>query len=327
MALEDKALLLNELGNRMADVLTVDNMAKVMDIISDTMETFDVVGTITNDDLGPDDLMDAYLAALRVQGRSEGTIERYRYAITRMMNSVRVHTRKITVYHIRTYLLSERDRGVKDSTVEGIRQVFNAYFNWLHREGLIKVNPMANLGAIKCEKKIKKVYTEVDVDLMKTGCTSTRDKAIVCFLSSTGCRISEMTSLNIDNVDIANKEAVIHGKGNKERTVYMDLVTATLLKQYIEERTDDNPALFVNRFKHRIEPNGVRAMLNNVADKMGVSDVYPHKFRRTFATNMIRRGAPIQSVAALMGHDKLDTTMTYIVLDKTDNQMAYRKYA
>ena len=327
MALEDKALLLNELGNKMSTVLTVDNMEKVMDIISDTMETFDVVGAASNDDLGPDDLMDAYLAALQVQGRSESTIERYRYTITRMMNAVKVHTRQITVYNLRAYLLHEKERGVKDSTVEGNRQIFNAYFNWLHREGLIKINPMANLGAIKCEKKIKKVYTEVDFDLMKTGCNNVRDKAIVCFLASTGCRISEMTSLNRDQIDLANKEATIHGKGNKERTVYMDMVTAVLLRQYLETRKDDNIALFINHEMKRIHPGGVRSMLHKIAEKMGVDDVYPHKFRRTFATNMIRRGAPIQNVAALMGHDKLDTTMKYIVLDKTDSQIAYRRYA
>lgn len=118
-------------------------------------------------------------------------------------------------------------------------------------------------------------------------------------------------------------------KRNKERTVFIDQVTAMLLKEYFAQRTDDLPALFIGIGKRseRITPAGIRKMLRNLQQSAGVSHVHPHKFRRTLATNLIRHGMPIQEVAAILGHEKLDTTMQYVVLDKTDVKNSYRKYA
>jgi site-specific recombinase XerD len=117
------------------------------------------------------------------------------------------------------------------------------------------------------------------------------------------------------------------GKGNKERTVFLDAVTAMLLRDYLAQRTDDFPALFVGRGSSRLSANGIRKMLAVVSAAAGVEHVHPHKFRRTLATSLIRHGMPIQEVAAILGHDKLDTTMQYVVLDKTDVKNAYRRYA
>ena len=243
------------------------------------------------------------------------------------METVRVNTRSITVYHLRQYLAQEKARGIADSTLEGTRQVFSSYFNWLQREGLIQTNPTANLGAIKCAKKIKLTYSEIDIERLKFNCKRLRDRAIVCFLKSTGCRISEMTQLNRDDIDLAALEVTVLGKGNKERTVYLDQVTGMLIDEYLKSRTDDHPALFIGKGTERLKPGGVRYMLRHLAERASVNHVHPHKFRRTLATNLIRHGMPIQEVAAILGHDKLDTTMRYVVLDKSDVKNSYRKYA
>ena len=144
---------------------------------------------------------------------------------------------------------------------------------------------------------------------------------------STGCRISEMTQLNRNDIDLTNLECTVLGKGNKERTVYLDPVAAMLIRDYLNERIDDYPALFIGKGTDRISPHGVRFMLNKVAEKSSVDHVHPHKFRRTLATNLIRHGMPIQEVASILGHDKLDTTMQYVVLDKTEVKHSYMKYA
>ena len=274
-----------------------------------------------------DDLLDAYTAAMQIQGRSEKTIKRYRYLIGRMMREVSVPTRSITVYHLRQYLAKEKARGISDRTLESTRQVFSAYFNWLHREQLVDTNPTANLGAIKYPKKIKVTYSEIDIEKMKFCCKTLRDRAIICFLLSTGCRISEMVGLNRADVDLNNLECTVLGKGNKERTAFLDSVTGMLIRDYLAQRTDDSPALFVSRRGKRLSAQGVRAMMANLAKDSTVDHVHPHKFRRTLATSLIRHGMPIQEVAAILGHDKLDTTMQYVVLDKTDVKNSYRKYA
>lgn len=326
MAIEDKITLLRMVEQQLSSEISVSDMHKVLAAFSDQLASFDVEN-IELESQKNDDLFDAYVNAMRIQGRSEKTISRYSYLIKRMVDDIKVPTREITVYHLRRYLSIEKERGLSDRTLEGMRQVFSAYFNWLQREGLITTNPVANLGAIKYQKKIKEVYTDIDLERMKFGCKSLRDRAIVAFLNSTGCRISEMTQLNRSDIDINNLECTVNGKGNKQRTVYLDQVTGMLISEYLKTRKDILPALFVGKGTERISPQGVRSMLKNLSEYTLVKHVHPHKFRRTLATNLIRHGMPIQEVAAILGHDKLDTTMQYVVLDKNDIKHSYRKYA
>jgi site-specific recombinase XerD len=326
MAIEAKATLLSGLEQQLSSTITASDMAAVLSAVADQLEAYDVK-QIDADDHTADDLLDAYTAALRIGGRSEKTIARYRYLIGRMMQAVKVPTRSITVYHLRQYLAQEKQRGLSDRSLEGIRQVFNTYFNWLHRERLIDVNPVANLGAIKWPKKIKIIYSEVDIERMKFCCKSIRDRAIVGFLLSTGCRISEVMRLNRDDVDLVNLECKVFGKGAKERTVYFDAVTGMLLREYLAQRCDNLPALFVGQRSCRLTSDGVRHILKGLQARAHVEKVHPHKFRRTLATNLIRHGMPIQDVAAILGHDKLETTMEYVVLDQTEVKNNYRKYA
>ena len=166
-----------------------------------------------------------------------------------------------------------------------------------------------------------------NMEKLKQGCKSKRDRAIIAFLASTGCRVSELTGLDRDMVDLDGLECVVHGKGNKERRVYLDGVTGMLIRAYLAERQDFNPALFVNRYHDRLKADGVREMLTRLEKETGVEHVHPHKFRRTLATNMARKGMPVQEIARILGHDKIDTTMQYVMLDDDDIKYRYRKFA
>ena len=325
MAIDAKVSFMNQLKQQMADTLTVDQMAKMESAGFSLLDRFDVMELI--DDAGPDDLLDSYVAAMQVECRSQKTIDRYVYEIGRLMAFVKVPTRRISVYHLRQYIAAEKARGIQDSMLEGLREIFTAYFNWLQRECLIDRNPTTNLGVIKCAKKEKKTYTERELERLNRCCHNLRDRAILHFLRSTGCRISEVIQLDRSVVNIEALECVVHGKGNKERTVYLDEVAAMVLSEYLDSRTDDNPALFVNRYNERLQAGGVREMLNNLADEAQVEHVHPHKFRRTLATDLTRHGMPIQEVAKILGHEKLDTTMKYVVLNKDDIKASYRRYA
>ena len=326
MAIDAKISFLNQTEKRLSSEVTADTMTQVLRIIADVLEGFSMRETVI--DLEPnEDLLNCYLDALKVQGRSEKTIARYRYEIERMVKGIGVPIRRITVYHLRTYLSGQQGKGVSDTTTEGERQVFSAFFNWLQRENLIDRNPTANLGAIKCAKKQKKILTDVDLFNLKNNCENSRDSAIVMFLASTGCRISEVMNINRDDIDFFNTKCVVHGKGNKDRTAFFDAVTGVALRRYLMERTDDNPALFLNKYGKRMQPGGVRSMLKELAKRAGVEHVHPHKFRRTLATELARHGMPIQEVAFLLGHEKIDTTLKYVVQNDEDVKSNYRKYA
>ena len=326
MAMDSKQDFLRSTEKALGDIVTASDMNRILKALSDVLEGYEMrmIREWTEEH---DDCLQCFLDALSVECRSQKTIDRYRYVIGRMMEFAKVPTRKITVYHLRAFISAEKERGIADRTLEGYREIFSAYFNWLQRESLIEKNPAANLGAIKCAKKEKKTYYAVDFENLNRTCKSIRDRAILNFLASTGCRISEMIDLNRDDVDLDKLECVVHGKGNKERTVYLNDVAGMLLGEYLASRKDDCPALFTNRFNDRISPNGVRYMLSYLEKETGIEKVHPHKFRRTLATDLARHGMPIQEVAKILGHDKIDTTMQYVVLNKDDVKNSYRRYA
>ena len=326
MAIDAKVDFMRQTEKALADRVTVSDMAQIMNVISDVLQGYDMRSIEVWEDRN-DDLLSSYLAAMRVECRSEKTIARYEYVIRRMMEFVTVPTRRITVHHLRNYLAHEKERGVADSTLEGTRQIFSAYFNWLQRESLIEKNPTANLGTVKVAKKEKLRYTEIEMEKLNQNCETIRDRAILHFLASTGCRISEMTELNRDDVDLEKLECVVHGKGNKERTVFLSEVAGMIIREYLDGRTDDHEALFAGRGSERLQPGGVRFMLNELAKRAGVEHVHPHKFRRTLATELTRRGMPIQEVAKILGHEKIDTTMRYLDMNNETVKANYRRYA
>lgn len=326
MAIESKVDLMRDLEMLLADKITAADLNHVLKAAADVLDGYDVQSAKAFDN-EKDDLLTCFVSAMKVECRSQKTIDRYVYIIRRLMDFVKVPTRRVTVYHLRSYLAAEKERGIADRTLEGYREIFSAYFNWLQRESLIEKNPTVNLGAIKVAKKEKKTYSEIDLEKLNHNCKSIRDRAIINFLSSTGCRISEMVELNRNAVRIQDLECVVHGKGNKERTVYLSPVAGMLLDQYLRTRTDDDPALFINKRGERLMQNGVRVMLKKLAEAAGVDHVHPHKFRRTLATDLSRHGMPIQEVANILGHEKLDTTMKYVILNKDDIRSSYRRFA
>ena len=333
MAIDAKISFMGQVERGCADLLTKTQLEKTMRIISDVLEGFDMRECAGWEDIQKDDLLDSYISSMKVSGRSEKTIHRYKYMIGRFTKFVNVPTRKINVYHIRSWLASEKERGVQDSTLEGHRQILSAYFGWLHRESLIERNPMVNVGPIKVPKRQKQIISDIEMEKLKQACEKVRgikkfrNRAIIAFLAATGCRVSEMTGLNRDSVDLRSLECVVHGKGDKERTVYLDSVAGMLLQQYLGKRKDNGTALFVGKEGRRLEPGGVRMMLNEIAKVAGVEHIHPHKFRRTRATELTRHGMPIQEVANILGHEKLDTTMGYVVLDHDTVKANYRRYA
>ena len=328
MSLESKVSFLHSAEEKLSTEVTAADLAKVMEVLSVCLDRYEMEKR--DADTGElDDVFDAYISAMRVQGRSTKTIDRYTDIIRRMLQSTKVNTRQITVYHLRKYIADEKARGVSDSTLEGNRQVFSAYFNWLQREGLLATNPTANLGCIKCRRKVRNAYSDIEIEKLKRQCKHPRDAAILSFLLSTGCRVSEVVQLNRDDVDIEHLECTVLGKGNKERIVYIDSVTGMLLKAYLSQRTDNEDALFVSLKDpfNRLTAGAIRTMLKKLGCEANVEDVYPHKFRRTKATNLIKHGMPIQEVAALLGHEKLDTTTKYIVMNRDLLKSAYQRYS
>lgn len=328
MSITAKQSLIKTLSIELSKELTAHDLMIVQDKLNNLLGMYEV-DSAPNDspDAESHDLLQAFMDAKRIEGRSDQTLIRYQYIIEKLLEELNCPIRQITVFHLRNYLMRKKQLGISDTTLEGMRSIYSSYFGWLFKEGLLPANPCVNLSPIKCAKVVRLPYSSTDLEKLKEACTCTRDKAIISFLLCTGCRISEVCSLNRSDINFQKGQCIVFGKGAKERTVFINDVTMMLLKRYFDERKDALPALFIGRASKRMTPQGIRNMLTTIADKAGVEHVHPHRFRRTLATNLIDHGMPIQEVASILGHDKLDTTLTYVYSDIENVHNSYKRYS
>jgi len=327
MSVEDKDKFLTEVEEKLEDDLTVSNMKKVRYAITDTLCDYTIQDIRTYDvDASKEELFRTFINAKSIEGRSCKTIERYEYIMNKLVKHCNTPIARITIGNIRDFLTSEKERGISDRTLEGYRNVFSSVFSWLYREGLIAKNPCSNLCVIKYQQKVRIPFSDTDLERLKDSCECIRDKAIVYFLFSTGARISEVCALNRSDIDFDELECKVLGKGNKERTVYLNSVAAMVLKKYLKSRKDDSPALFSGKGTDRLEPGAIRKMLKDLEARSGVVNVHPHRFRRTLATNLINHGMSIQEVAVILGHSSIDTTMEYVYIEKDNVKLNYKRY-
>lgn len=324
-----KQRLLAELEEHLKSVLTVTDLEKTQSVMLQLLNNYDVERKPNVVDAleASKDFLDMFLDAKSVEGRTDKTLYHYRYILNQFFHYENIAAQDATVYNIRHYFKARKKDGMADSTIAGYRDVLNSFYGWLHREGLIRHNPCGNVSTIKVEKKVRKPFTMLEINKILDACEETRDEAIVLFLLNSGCRVSEMCSLHVGDVDIRERECVVYGKGKKERNAYFDRMTAEVLEDYLDERrAKDDEFLFTGRWGEPLTPNGVRLMLKRVEKKCGVENIHPHRFRRTLATNMINRETPIQEVAAILGHEKLDTTMKYVYQTKERTKASYERF-
>lgn len=328
MSLLDKKMYIYNFEEKIKNLFSEKEIYKLREELTDLLSDYDINYTHSDNDIYNDsnNLIKLFLNAKEIEGRSRQTLSHYEYVLNRLMKETNTPLSKITINHLRSWLMKEKERGISLRTLEGNRYVFTSFFGWCWKEELIQKNPTLNLSPIKQQKIIRKPYSSIEMEKLKESVTNTRDLAIIEFLFSTGCRISEVCALNIADIDLRSRSVKVLGKGNKERIVYLDDVCVMYLERYFKERNDNKEALFLGKTTDRLTPHGVRAMLKRLEVRSGVENVHPHRFRRTLATNLINHGMPIQEVAAILGHDKIDTTMKYVYINQTNVENAYRRY-
>lgn len=332
MSLYDKRIQRSELSQKLT-FLTIADRDAVLDALDEINERFEVSRINPKQgetDLDSLELLDYFIAAKQVRGCSQKTLEQYKSVLTRMLDQMEMPFTSMTTHDIMNYFARmENEFQLAASTRASNRYVFNSLFSWLAAEEYIQKNPMDRIPPIKVPKTMRKPYTKTDLARLESTASNANDSrslAIIHFLRSTACRISEACQLNEEDIDMSKRRAKVYGKGAKERFVHFDEETEMYLRAYLAEREDDDPALFHGK-RGRLTPGGVRLILRQVAEEAGVDKTHPHRFRRTQATNLLRKGMPLEKVSKLLGHSKLDTTMTYIFLDDEDIAVDYKKFA
>ena len=275
------------------------------------------------------DLIAKFISAKRIEGCSEKTIKYYQTTIDAMVTSLNKSVRQIRTEELRAYLTEYQSRNRSSRvTIDNIRRIFSSFFSWLEDEDYIIKSPVRRIHKVKTATSIKETYSDEDLERMRDNCKELRDLAMIDMLASTGMRVGEMVLLNRDDIDFAERECMVFGKGDKERMVYFDARAKLHLQQYLSSRTDDNPALFVTlRAPHeRLHIGGIEHRLREIGKHLNIHRVHPHKFRRTLATMASDKGMPIEQLQRLLGHQRIDTTLQYAMVKQSNVKTAHRKY-
>ena len=286
--------------NEMAEYLSIAQMKKLQEVI---IKTF-AENEANKLDISNEEFLQMFLDAKRIEGCSERTIEYYRATVKHLLSQTSTEVRKITTEEIRGYLSKyQKWNNCSNVTIDNVRRNISSFFSWLEEE-------------------------DEGIEKLRDNCVEKRDLAIIDLLYSTGIRVGELVNLNIDDIDLEGRECIVYGKGDKERRVYFDAKAKVHLKEYIDNRTDNNKALFVtlDAPHDRLKISGVEIRLRKLGRKLSLERIHPHKFRRSMATRAIDKGMPIEQVQKILGHSQIDTTMQYAMVNQNNVKTAHQKY-
>ena len=324
-----KQNLITEVVQGMLPYLNNAQTEKLQEVLVHALFSYEVTKTDKDGNSSEQNLVDLFLAAKRIEGCSEKSLKYYESTIMAMLDELHKEVKQIDTDDIRSYLTEYQARKKSSKvTIDNIRRILSSFFSWLEDEDYILKSPVRRIHKVKTGTNIKETYSDEALELMRDSCTELRDLAMIDMLASTGMRVGEMVLLNRDDINFNERECVVFGKGDKERIVYFDARTKIHLQNYLQSRTDNDPALFVSlQAPHnRMSIGGIEVRLRQMGKRLGLSKVHPHKFRRTLATMAIDKGMPIEQLQQLLGHKRIDTTLQYAMVKQSNVKIAHRKY-
>lgn len=319
-----------ELTSKLVKTFNEDDVKNIISIMIIELDKYEITERITEvavRDNSSEKLMELYAETLLTEGKSKKTVYGYIRFLKRFLRDMEKPFVEIDTFDIRIWL-AKIQQEVSLRTCENYRSYLSAFYMWLVKEELIKKNPMDKITPIKYVEEVKQSFSDVEIDAIRMCCKKTRDRAIIELLLCSGIRVSELAALKISDVDFINKSALIReAKGGKQRVVYITDVCSMYLKDYLKTRKDNLDCLFLTKNKTAMTKDSIENSLKTLGKQSGVPNVHPHRFRRTFATNMYKRGMDIRSIQKLMGHTNINTTMIYINSNQEMVNAEYRKYA
>ena len=318
--------LINDILHDMSEVLSAKELYALQIVLQKKLNT-------QNNQTYPYtniEYMDMFISAKRIEGCSERTLSYYKATIEHMLSIIVTPLRQIQTDDLRAYLAEYQLRNnCSKTTVDNIRRNLSSFFSWLEAEDYIIKSPIRRIHKIRTGSKVKETLSEECIEKLRDSCLQIRDLAMIDLLYSTGIRVGELVNLNINDINFEERECIVYGKGNKQRKVYFDAKTKVHLKRYLEQRKDYSEALFVTLDSpfERLKISGVEIRLRKLGRLASLDQrVHPHKFRRSMATRAIDKGMPIEQVQKLLGHQQIDTTMHYAMVNQSNVKISHRKF-
>ena len=324
-----KEKVIKEIEQKMASILNNEQKEKLKEVLLYTFYNIEV--TSIKDELVEDttDYAKMFIAAKRIEGCSERTLNYYETTIKTMIDKLSKKVNSIETEDLRNYLSEyQAKNNCSKVTIDNVRRILSSFFAWLEDEDYIMKSPVRRIHKVKATQTVKETYTDEELEEMRDACLEIRDLAMVDFLASTGVRVGELVNLDRVDIDMQERSCVVLGKGGKEREVYFDARTKIHLQNYLNTRTDNNSALFVSLLRpyDRLKISGVEIRLRELGKRINIKKIHPHKFRRTMATKAIDKGMPIEQVQVLLGHRKIDTTLQYAMVNQNNVRNSHKRF-
>ena len=350
-------MLKDEIINRVLNSMKMLNgeeltmLRGVMLVALDGVEVIRTKNQISTEVLDDNELIQRFLIQKKIDGLSKRTIDYYRVTLEKWLHfyikkSVLEWTRDDVRMHFARRMIDYPD--VSKVTINNDRRNFSSFFTWLMDEGYLRNgNPMKAMKKIKVDKVIKEPIPDDQIEVMRDKLAEkksankvgtkmwlkvVRDQAIFEFLLTTGCRIGELTTAKLKDLDLERKEIKVFGKGAKERVCYLNTLSVLRMQQWLDARKNiENEYIFVavdkTKGKHqRLKISGVEIAIRRLGRECGFENIHPHRFRRTAATTALRKGMPIEQVQLMLGHEQIDTTMIYAKTDTKNVKYSHDKY-
>ncbi|HHW16829.1 MAG TPA: tyrosine-type recombinase/integrase [Methanothermobacter sp.] len=268
------------------------------------------------------EMIEDYLIDLEIRNYSLNTIKTYKSILDNFHRFLRdeENSDKNILGSFKRYIrYLKREKKVSQNYIYLVTIVVKKFFEFHKMDHLKDVKTPKRVKSLPKslnEDEVKRLIRAVDADTRKRKFTRTRDKLILSLLYSSGLRVSELVSLNVNDIDLKERTIRIRGKGNKDRIVLFDQKTKKLIKDYLRERTQESEYLFLNRFGKPLTPRYIQIAIKNYAIKAGIKKkVTPHILRHSFATHLLKNGVDIRAIQQLLGHSNLSTTQIYTSVD------------
>ncbi|MBQ8313666.1 MAG: tyrosine-type recombinase/integrase, partial [Clostridia bacterium] len=260
-------------------------------------------------------LLKVYLAVKKTEGLAAGTLENYKRILTRFFLWVRKQPAEVVSNDIRMFIYEyQLQHGISDRTLDKYREIICWFFSWAHMEEYLQHNPGRAIKPIKHEVRERQPLSQVELEYLRMACETKRERAMLEFMYSTGCRVTELTTVKLDDIDWRKGTVHLFGKGKKHRTSFVNAKCEVALKEYLKTRDDDCEYLFVTQRKpyRKLTKCAVEKVVRLLAERSKVTKhVTPHVLRHTTATTAVNAGMPIEDVSKLLGHSSLNTTLIY----------------
>lgn len=309
------------------------NQNELRNILTEVLNNYEITakekGLIASDI--PDRAM-MYLAIKKLDGLSAKTLYNYKLHLEKMSGYIVKPVRLITTNDLRIYLAQlTKASNIKQTTLSTEISILKSFFSWLANEEIIPKDPMKKIKAPKIPIRLRNALNVEELERLRDACKTTRERALLEFIYSTGCRVSEVSDVNLSDINWNIKSLKVIGKGSKERAVYFSDKAKLYIEKYLKSRKDklNNPALFICSKKpyNRLGTRSIEKEINKIATAANFDkSVFPHLLRHTMATLALKSGASLTTIQKLLGHSDPGTTEIYAEISDDTVQQEYNKF-